>query len=384
MHRFRFRSARLWREPDMLRYAPARTAGPKNVGMISIKKYLDTTEREVLTAPLPSDDLLAIALQCYRGLLQALGKSAIQISPGLGADLDSDLKGFASGLAQQLTVPGLDHTGNQIDTRVHEWGTRTAELFRAQADVVKELMTALASTAESVGSRDDGYTNQFRDLTRRLESIADFDDLTRIRLCLATCVTELKTSVDQMARESQRMVTQLRGELSTYEERLKAVEHLALRDELTGLANRRSVEERIQRQIEGQRSFCVVILDLNQFKQVNDTHGHLVGDDLLRQFAVELQSNVRSNDLVGRLGGDEFIIVFSCGLQTAQSHIQRIREWVFGKYTVRGVGQNPLTIPMDASIGCAEWRTGRTMQHLLSEADAAMYKDKKRSTARQG
>jgi diguanylate cyclase (GGDEF)-like protein len=352
--------------------------------MISIKKYLDTTEREVLTAPLPSADLLAIALQCYRGVLQALGKSAVQISPGLGADLDADLKGLASGLAQQLTVPGLDHTGNQIDTRVQEWGTRTAELFRAQADVVKELMTALASTAESVGSRDGGYANQFRDLTRRLESIADFDDLTRIRLCLATCVTELKAGVDQMARESQRMVSQLRGELSAYEDRLKAVEHLALRDELTGLANRRSVEERIQRQIEGQRSFCVVILDLNHFKQVNDTHGHLVGDDLLRQFAIELQSNVRSNDLVGRLGGDEFIIVFSCGLQIAQGHIQRIREWVFGKYTVRGVGQNPLTIPMDASIGSAEWRVGKTMQQLLSEADASMYKDKKRARPRQG
>jgi diguanylate cyclase (GGDEF)-like protein len=79
-----------------------------------------------------------------------------------------------------------------------------------------------------------------------------------------------------------------------YETKLKSLEHVILRDDLTLVASRRSVEERIRCNIEHQEVFCVVMLDLNCFKQVNDKYGHLAGDDLLKQFATELQLNTRS------------------------------------------------------------------------------------------
>lgn len=347
--------------------------------MISIKKYLDIDEQEPPIGEPNLDGLFCAAVDSYRALLLALGRSAVQIVPGLGAEFDRSLQGFEKRLTVEPTAEQIKLTEGQVEAQLDRWGARTADYVTAQADVVKELLAALAKTAESMGTRDRDYSSQFRQMTGRLEQIAHLEDLSQIRLSLAKSVTELRSSVDQMARESQQLVAQLRSELTDYETKLKSVEQYAMKDDLTGLANRRCLEERVQGNIALGQQFCVVMLDLNRFKEVNDRHGHLVGDDLLKQFAMELQSNLRSCDLVGRWGGDEFMAILSCNAHTARSHVDRIREWVFGKYMVRGVGQNPLAIPMDASIGVGEWRKGRTMQQLIAEADAAMYADKKKA-----
>ena len=168
----------------------------------------------------------------------------------------------------------------------------------------------------------------------------------------------------------------LRAEVSTYETRLKAAENLALKDQLTNLANRRCIEERMQAYIESGREFCVAMIDINDFKQVNDSYGHVAGDDLLKQFAKELQTSMRAGDPVGRWGGDEFILAMTCDLQAAKAHIDRTRQWVCGKYTICGAKSPPVVVQVTASIGAAAWRPGDSMKHLLAEADAAMYRDK--------
>lgn len=132
--------------------------------------------------------------------------------------------------------------------------------------------------------------------------------------------------------------------------------------------------------IENRQPFCVVMLDLNHFKRVNDKYGHVVGDKMLKQFAKDLQLNTRSGDLVGRWGGDEFVVVLGCDAISASSHIARIRDWVLGKYTIQlEENEKPLEIWVDASIGVAEWRTGETIQQVIEEADTAMYVEKNRS-----
>ena len=344
--------------------------------MISLKKYLDSNQPVAIAEEPPPSAAPAAVMDCYRALLLALGKTAMQISPGLGVDIEANLRGLERRLAVGYSAESLRKTEKQVEVQLSEWGTRTAEHFTTQADDVKELLVALAKTAESVGSRDHGYSSKFKSLTGRLERIADFNDLKQMRSSLVERVMELKECADQMAKDNRQLVAQLQAEVSTYETRLRSVEHMALKDSLTGLANRRSVEDRILWNISNAQEFCIVMLDLNRFKPVNDMHGHQAGDELLRLFAMELQLNTRAGDLVGRWGGDEFVVVLSCTAQLAHAHLARLREWVFGRYTIRLEGKEPITIEMEASVGTAEWHHGITMEELVDEADKAMYREK--------
>jgi diguanylate cyclase len=348
--------------------------------LISLKKYLDMDSEALASAATERGEPQGATLESFRAVIRSVGKSAAQACPALGAGLEHSLLGLERRLAIDSSPVAVKQTQKQVEIHLQEWGGRTAVHFKARADEVKELLIVLACTAESVGDRDCQYTNQFHQLTTQLRTIADLDDLTVIRSSLMQRATDLKTCVDQMARDSQQSLEQLRAKVSSYETKLKVAETLVFKDALTGTANRRSIEERMQSNIAGNQSFSVVMLDLNRFKLVNDTYGHSAGDDLLKQFCTELQSSVRPGDLVGRMGGDEFLLLLGTNIDGARSCIQRIQEWVFGKYTIQvGSGKEALSILVEASIGLAEWHPGQTIEELIEEADADMYRNKRDS-----
>ncbi len=344
--------------------------------MISLKKYLDMDPTSTIQAN--ADELLTATLEGYCSALLVMGKSGDRVCPALGSDLQKGLADLVRRLSHKTTPALVRGTGKHVEEQLQQWGDHTAEYFKAKANDVKELLLVLARTAESMCERDQRYTKQFSEFTTRLQKVADLEDLAQVRTSLMQRANELKNRVDQMAQDSNRSVAQLRAEVSTYEARLKTVEQLALRDSLTGLANRRNVEDRMEWRVAHQQMFCVVFLDLNRFKQVNDIHGHMAGDDLLKQFAEELRSNTRPTDVVGRWGGDEFILILDCDLVGARSQIERLQKWVFGEYTIKpGADAEKVKIQVDASIGAAEWQPGETAHQVIERADAAMYKEKK-------
>jgi len=346
--------------------------------VISLKKYLDMNGEEP-KEPLPDPgELLPLVLAGYRLALLTMGKAAVQGCATVSNDLQQNLVGLEAILASQLTPALLKATETKVEEELNKWGGRTADYFKAKANEVKELLIVLAKTAESVGERDHRYASRFTELTAQLHTIADLEDIGQVRTSLMRKATELKGYVEQMSLESKKSVVQLQAEVSTYETKLKAVEELALRDTLTGLANRRNVEERIEWRIQHQQEFTLVILDLNHFKRVNDTFGHNAGDSLLKQFAQELRGCIRSTDVVGRWSGDEFVVILDCDLRAAKSQLERVQKWVFGEYPIQ-TGKGEVKINVSAGIGMTQWQAGETMQHLIESADTAMYSDKKLS-----
>ena len=149
-------------------------------------------------------------------------------------------------------------------------------------------------------------------------------------------------------------------------------------DALTGLANRRALERTLEaalaRAAARARSVGVLMLDLDGFKAINDTHGHAAGDEALREVARRLQRCVRERDLVARLGGDEFVVV----LTDLGGHSARSQDSM-GACATRWRSRSPSTAPMALRRGDRRRDLPgrrRRRRDLLAHADRAMYVDK--------
>lgn len=159
---------------------------------------------------------------------------------------------------------------------------------------------------------------------------------------------------------------------------VESLRRLAFYDGLTGLPNRALVEDRLSLAIaHGQRhhsSFAVLCIDMDRFKQVNDTLGHAVGDRLLAAVAQRLHAGLRAGDTLGRWGGDEFVALVE-GIQQAGA-LRAIAERLVAT-GARPYAIGDLELPMTVSIGVSLYpQHGRDSRALLAAADAAMYQAK--------
>lgn len=165
-------------------------------------------------------------------------------------------------------------------------------------------------------------------------------------------------------------------------EDLQVYRALAYRDPLTGLRNRRYMEERLGEEIDRSKRgtespFSVLMVDVDEFKAINDTHGHGIGDETLVWVAQFLERNLRDHDICCRTGGDEFTILLPrADAEGCAQLVERLRE----QLDTANAGR---TIAVSLSVGSATWpRDGATASRLLETADTAMYRDKQRRKAR--
>ena len=154
---------------------------------------------------------------------------------------------------------------------------------------------------------------------------------------------------------------------------------LARRDGLTGIFNRQHFVGEAERLLHycqrSGRDACLVLLDLDHFKQVNDTHGHAVGDQVLKRAVAACQGHLRSTDLFGRLGGEEFgIFLPECGLDQVIARIDKMRLAIAAVPT----GKTDPTVTVSASFGVASVaHSGYKLRELMTDADDALYKAKR-------
>jgi two-component system cell cycle response regulator len=159
------------------------------------------------------------------------------------------------------------------------------------------------------------------------------------------------------------------------------LEQLALTDPLTQVLNRRALTERItgemERALRYDSSIALLMIDIDHFKRVNDTFGHLVGDDVLRDIASLLLASVRSSDMVARYGGEEFLVVLPETEDEGAEHFaNRLRERIEEHPFAARAGGEPLRLT--ASIGVATFPAARieSVEDLFARADAALYRAK--------
>jgi len=185
---------------------------------------------------------------------------------------------------------------------------------------------------------------------------------------------EEERRIEMVQDQNKRLEALVQERTSELEIANQELQKLATTDALTQIANRSSVDEVMKQAIAEnqryQRPFSVVMIDIDFFKKINDTHGHLTGDKVLKAVAQLIKSQIRSVDTVGRWGGEEFMIVYrEIEAQGAYALAENIRQSV-ENHPFEDIER------MTISMGVAQYRSGTSAEELLKQADTALYQSK--------
>ena len=186
----------------------------------------------------------------------------------------------------------------------------------------------------------------------------------------------VETYRDIMEKRSDDELVKLIKRLNEAQTHLK---HMAITDDLTGLRNRRYITERLEEEFQrakrsGGLRLSLIMLDIDHFKQINDVHGHLFGDVVLRVISSRVKSSLRKHDIVGRVGGEEFLVI--CPGSTLEETVivaERIRKVI--NIEAIGDGIKEVTVALSAGVTSLH-EEDTTSDRLFSRADTALYRAK--------
>ena len=188
----------------------------------------------------------------------------------------------------------------------------------------------------------------------------------------------MATYVSERTRALEAVVEERTGHLNQEIARRKELEdelrQLANTDALTGAANRRHFLEICDKELQRARRYgrpmALLMMDIDHFKRINDSHGHAFGDEVLKRLVETCQADLRGQDVLGRLGGEEFAVVMpECTLEAAESVAERLRRTLAAVAVPAAGGSVDFTV----SIGVVDWAPERSLEATLERADKAMY-----------
>lgn len=230
---------------------------------------------------------------------------------------------------------------------------------------------AVAAIAGEQTSLDESLTGS----AARVAQIARSNNITEIQTLLAEEVTRLKRIALERRTTWEHTVGEFRTRMTRLEEQLDHTRREASLDPLTSVANRRTFEGTCRQWLAADHAgFVLAMVDVDDFKAINDRYGHAVGDRLLVAVAETLTRSLRSDDLVARIGGDEFAVL-APGLTAAQAG--RRFAAIAGAVQTACAAIVAHRIPPSISIGLAERAAGDTLDTLQQRADGALYDAKR-------
>lgn len=338
--------------------------------MISLRRAIEKNQGEMLRT----------ALAAYRNAIVGVSDAGARVFPQGAESFQTSLNALSAHLTEDADANVVEETTGRVLAELNSWSATVAEHFRQHTTAVREVLLLVASATSEVGSRDQRYATHFGDLAQRLRATSELPDLASMRTSLRKSATELTITINQMVREAESSLATLQAQLSVYESRVQEIEQLAFLDTVTGVANRRACETELEKRVQEHQPFSVILLDLDGFKVLNDTYGHEAGDLVLREFASRLKKGCRGRDMVGRWGGDEFLVIVDGTPSDAAICCSRLQLQMNGIYSLKT--SDAKVVAMRASAGVASWHSGDTLADMLRRADEAMYTDKERNGRR--
>ena len=256
------------------------------------------------------------------------------------------------------------------------------DIERALREEIRKLLEEVAGATEKTDKQADQFGNS---LQKYGESLKQKLDATT----LVTLISDMSGDTNKMRGSMQNLQSELeisKQQVEKLQQDLQSARGEALTDPLTSLLNRRGFEsganEILADQINPSKGSCMLMVDIDHFKNINDTYGHLFGDKVICGIAEILKSKVRGQDSVARLGGEEFAVLLA-DTDTSGARIvaENIRQSV-ERCKIHRHDSQEVVEGISISIGVAAFTKGGSLINLLDQADKALYDSKKQGRNR--
>lgn len=243
----------------------------------------------------------------------------------------------------------------------------------------KELLEQVAILQKTIAEQTGESSSLNESLSNSAEMMYSVDSVSEIKEIISKAVSDTNKFVEKNIAAVQKF-DDIKKEMEEMRENLATLEDEIRRDELTGIANRKSCDEELDKLYykakREKRIFSILVIDIDHFKKVNDTYGHLIGDEVLKYLALRLVEKIGDAGFVARFGGEEFIALLPDTTQEDAGAIARLLCNYFSQTNLTRKTEPKRIGSVTISVGVAEITEGETTKQLLSRADAALYKAK--------
>lgn len=239
-------------------------------------------------------------------------------------------------------------------------------------DELEKILANVAVSTREAGERSSQFDHSLVKYSTQLEEKPGVESLQGVIKALLSETRSMRTSLSTLQKE----LTEKTHEMDALKEQLRLVREETIIDALTGLVNRKVFLERFElaRHVpDAHGNLCLLLADIDHFKNINDNYGHLLGDKVIRQVAQTMSATVKGSDTAARYGGEEFAILLpNTSLTNARKLAEQIRQKV-ERIRVRRSDNGSTLGVVTISIGVACYRQGDVADALIHRADMALY-----------
>ena len=336
--------------------------------MLSLKKSMDLygdTQSKARTS-----------LDTIRRVLSALERAAEILAEEESLLFREELISVRHQLEGDADPQVIEESGEQVEKGLNGFAHGVAKVRDRKEQEYKQIIRIVAEAGVTMAKGGSSQSEELTQFAAKIDTVSRLASIAEIRKELAGRVSELKLMATRIHADGQAKAQALENEIRNVHEKLKVAETLAETDALTGLGNRRMAESAMQAAIDSGRAFSLLVFDLNGFKAINDRHGHLQGDQLLKAVAQQMKACVRESDTVCRWGGDEFVVLMrDTPLAIAEERAVRIQNNACGQF-ILGDGEKSVRVNIGSSVGIAQYRLGESANDFFRRADKIMYERK--------
>lgn len=370
---------RLGHDPDLQREAQALAQEAQHIhDHKSFNDFAAKLRRFWITLEIRGDDQKEI----QQGLLRLLRLVMDNVTELLSEDdwLKKQMQTVQTAVGGPLDRERLAALEAQLREVIFKQSALKLSLDQSK-NALKDMLATFIDRLSTMSSSTGNYYERINSYTQELNKTNDLPKLNSILQLVMQDTRSIQTDIQRSRDElllSRQQVNEYQKKLQQLEQELESVSQLVREDQLTATLNRRGLEDAFQIEVakaqRNQTPICLAVLDVDNFKQLNDALGHQVGDQVLVHLARMIRISIRPSDIIARYGGEEFVILLpNLGLEEALEVMRRVQRQMTKSFFLH---QNQRVL-VTFSAGVALRQENETREALIERADRALYEAKR-------